>query len=402
MEFYADKPRDLPRFLYRNLLLALNEPAQRQAALDAFVETVKALKPTGDWLKLKWCLSPRLAEQLSPAELAQVNAALEARRGKRNERYLEVFPHCSDEFSFEPEFLDAAFGATRYGLVTRETQIFTMGSCFAQNIAGYLAGRDFKVSPFAQAEDLNSPFSNAKMLAICTAGVAFQRAYVEHWVKTLYPQSHAADFPTIVNNEIARLTQLANMICAADVIIITCVNILDYFMTHEGMADEPGPKVAPKFFSISNSEDLDLAHYLTSQMKTAGAEFRLGSFAETVTALNAQHEALRSLNPDAQLIYTLSPVPIDSAIGAKTSHKMGAIEFDCISKSSLRTALAGFFEQWHADPNLHYFPSFEIVRWIGSCTDGAAFGNEDAASRHVSQGVLSGVYRYFLHKYCVD
>jgi GSCFA family protein len=403
MEFYANKPKDLPRFIYRNLQQALSAPAaDRQAAIKTFTSTIDEIQLRGDWLKLKWCLPPRLADELSAEERQQIESVLQAKRGRRNEKFLEVFPHCSDEFSFDVGFLDAAFGAERFDLVSRQTRVFTMGSCFAHNIAEFLMNREFSVTPFAQAEDLNSPFSNAKMLAVCASDEAFQRSYVGHWVKTLYPPHVAEQFPAIIDAEIARLKQLAGMIRDSEFIIITCGNVLDYFLAQPSVAAEPGPRVAPKFFSISNSEDVELRHYLTSQMKTAGAEFRLGSFDETLAALAAQHQALRSLNPEAHLVYTLSPVPIDSAIGAHYSGKMGAIELDCISKSSLRVALAAFFGQRESDSRLHYFPSFEVVRWIAPCVDGAAFGREDAASRHVSQQVLAGVYRYFLHKYCVE
>src|SRR4030095_15183101 len=99
-------------------------------------------------------------------------------------------------------------------------------------------------------------------------------------------------------------------------------------------------------------------------------------------------------------ILTLSPVPLDSAIGIKKTMPYGAIELDCISKSTLRAALHEVVSQVAAtDRKLHYFPSYEIVRWIGPMLAEPTFGAEDASSRHVSSHVLDGVYAYFIRKY---
>lgn len=401
MDFYAEKSRDLPRFLYRNLAETLSSGgADRQARLRDFADFMSTLQPKGDWLKLKWCFPPRLALGLSPEERLELERLLSSRRGRRNEKYLEVFPHCSDEFSYETDFLDAAFGADRFGLISRSARVFTIGSCFARNIASYLSGLKYDVTAFQQAEDLNSPFSNAKMLAVSAARPNVQRAYVEHWVKTLYPPEYAGKLAGVAEREIERLEALVQLAMESEIIVVTCGNTLDYFMAATSLPDEPGPAVAPKFFAISASEDVNLRQYLTQRMKAAGAVFRAGSYDETLQALIAQYEALRKLNKDAHFVYTLSPVPIDSAIGALNTEKIGAIERDCLSKSTLRIALADFLARQSTDVKLHYFPSFEIVRWIAPCIDGAVFGREDAASRHVSQAVLEGVCGYFVHKYC--
>ncbi len=403
MDFYAEKSRDLPRFVYRNFLETLGSAAngdERQAALRKCIDFVKSIQARGDWLKLKWCTPPSVAKALSAEELSEFAQALTARRGRRNEKFLEVFPHCADEFSYEIDFLDAAFGSDRYPLISRTTKVFTIGSCFARNIANYLKGNGYDVTPFQQAEDLNSPFSNAKMLAISAARPLLRHSYVERWVNALYPPDYSAKFEEIARQEVERLEMLAEMAQESDVIIVTCGNVLDYFMSTETAKEEPGPLVAPKFFSISASEDIDLRQYLTQRLKQTGSVFRMGSSSETGAALRSQHESLRALNPDAHLVYTLSPVPIDSAIGISGPLSAGAVELDCISKSTLRVALSEIMALGKEDPKLHYFPSFEIVRWIAPCVRGAIFGNEDAASRHVSQAVLTGVYRYFLHKFC--
>src|SRR5688572_18756881 len=92
----------------------------------------------------------------------------------------------------------------------------------------------------------------------------------------------------------------------------------------------------------------------------------MANYTETKAAINTLYRSIRKINPSAPCIITLSPVPIDSAVGIKTELPYGAIELDVISKSTLRAALFELFNEWSAsEANTYYFPSFEIVRWIG-------------------------------------
>jgi len=237
------------------------------------------------------------------------------------------------------------------------------------------------------------------MLAICAADPAMRRDYVDHWINALYTEEANLDYAAIVEDELAKLEALTTAMRDSEFLIVTCGNVLDYFLKADADAGAPGPRVAPKFLSIANNEDINARGQLTARLKQLGAEFRLGSHAEVGAALNSLYHAIRSINPRANLLLTLSPIPIDSALGIQHPGKLGAVEIDCISKSLLRVALDELLEAQRGDTKLHYFPSFEIVRWIAPGIDGRVFGNEDAASRHVSQNILAGVYDYFLQKF---
>lgn len=400
MDYYASKSRDKPRFVYRNLIERLQAPdAPRAALIEEFTRLLADMTTRGDWLKLKWCMPAELAAVLDDREKAALEQAFTARRARRNDRLLDVFPHCSDEFSFDTAFLDAAFGSARLPLIGRDTAVSTIGSCFARNIARYLNEHGYQVKPYRQAEDLNSPFSNAKMLALCAAGADMKRAYVTHWVKAIYPAEMSPPYDKLIETEIGRLDELASFIRNSEVIIVTFGNVIDYFLPAGPVPGEPGPDVAPKFFLVGEQEDVELRLFVTQRLKQAGAEFRMGTATETLAAVQFQHQAIRQINPSAQLIYTLSPIPIDGAHTLNNPKKRGAIELDCISKSTLRVALAQFMDTLPAEDRVQYFPSFEIVRWIAPCLPEPVFGQEDAASRHVSQPVLNGIYRYFLEKF---
>lgn len=399
MEFYALKSTELPRFVYRNLQDALaktSEAPDREKLISDFCAHISELQPSGDWLRMKWCVPATLKSMLTQAEYEKIDASLAQKRKRRNDRLLEAYPHCSDEYSTSQEFLDAAIGSQCYSIITPQTRIFTIGSCFARNIANHLKNKGFDVYSYPQVEDLNSPFSNAKMLSVCVADEHERRAYVEHWLGLLYPDNK--NLKDIADKALARLGELAASIKSSDFIIITCGNVLDYFLTSSDIRQD-GVAVAPKFLSVSYKDDIDVRSNLTRRLKDLGSKFRLGTYDEVSAALSKLYEAVRSINPDAHILFTLSPVPIDTALGIDQERKHSAIEIDCVSKSLLRAALHDFMTQHAEDKKLLYFQSFEIVRWIAPCMGEAVFGKEDAGSTHVSQHVLSGIYDYFVHKF---
>src|SRR5688572_15611974 len=120
----------------------------------------------GEFLKFKWCVPSFLAAALYPNERADLEDWMSKRREKRNQRYVRALPHCTDEFGVGPDFLDATFSIAETPTIARHTRIFTMGSCFARNIAVFLQANGYNAEAFMQTEDLNSPFSNAQMLSV--------------------------------------------------------------------------------------------------------------------------------------------------------------------------------------------------------------------------------------------
>jgi GSCFA family len=402
MKFYSDKNRMLPRFFYRNIIEKIDSGARdRGALISELLGVIKNIPSKGDWLKLKWCLPRAVAEKLDPADVDLLEKVLDERRSKRNKKFLEVFPHCSDEFSLRADFLGAAFGAVRVPLIDSGTKIITIGSCFARNIAVFLKSNGFQVKAFQQAEDLNSPFSNAKMLSIAAAPAVVRERYFYFWLSKLYPQISLSQRDSVMEKEIGRLDSLVDFIREASVVVVTCGNVFDYFYQGPRVEGESGPEVAPKFFAMASDEDLDSRSALGRQLRGSGSVFRMGTFGESVDALEWQYQAIRAINPTAKIIITLSPVPIDSAIGVVNPLNYGAIELDCISKSILRAALGQFMASKVADHGIYYFPSFEIVRWVAPNLSMPVFGNEDASSRHVSDVVLNGVYAFFLSRFCL-
>ena len=75
----------------------------------------------------------------------------------------------------------------------------------------------------------------------------------------------------------------------------------------------------------------------------------------------------------------------DEFAGFVTSHP-SAVVADCVSKSVLRVAVDELLRQ--RPDNVYYWPSFEVIRWLGAYT-GPMYGAEDNSTLHVSEAVIA-------------
>jgi len=386
---------NIPLLGYRFLAIKLSksqDASERLSLINTFLDELEHKAKSGIHLKMKLVFPIVLQKITTPDEAHFIRDRLEKLRERRNQRLLNIYPVCSDEFTLEPDFLDASFGTQKTPLFGPDTPIFTFGSCFAHNIAIHLHELKYKVNPFKLSEDLNSPFSNALMMEIAASPDA--ENIVHWWLDRLV---YAEDMQAVVKREMRHLNVLRKAVESAQVMIVTLGNVLDHHLTNAiELPVALNARVVPKFFRSTSLEDVESQTKVVGAFSKAGGVFRMGTFDETIGAIRAMHDALRKINPHAAIIYTLSPVPIDSAIGLAGAHN--AVEIDCLSKSTLRTAIGQLIPGW---TNTYYFPAFEIVRWFGGMLMVPQFGDEDANARHVSERILKSVYAFFIRRHAI-
>jgi hypothetical protein len=98
--------------------------------------------------------------------------------------------------------------------------------------------------------------------------------------------------------------------------------------------------------------------------------------------------AVRTVNPTTRIFLTLSPAPLNYSFEFPST-----IVGDCLSKSTLRVAI---HEVLLGKPEgVRYWPSFEVVRWVGSHL-GPVFGAEDNQPRHVSDFIVDAIVKSFI------
>lgn len=127
-------------------------------------------------------------------------------------------------------------------------------------------------------------------------------------------------------------------------------------------------------------------------------EYRGITVAQNVANIRYMVDCLRIIRPGLNIVLTVSPVPIN-----RSFIHASAIQSDCISKSTLRVAAEEIIQA--GLPGVHYWPSFEIVRWLsGHMPVGSlpAFGAEDRDTRHVSRHLVNMIVELFLETFGDD
>lgn len=245
------------------------------------------------------------------------------------------YPRWNDEFLNLPKAItDFVLNEKSKFHFDKSTRFFLQGSCFAENLYVELAKTSFACYYNKVVEELNSPLANMRYF-----GMLIQS-----------PQD-----------------QVYEEIKKSDVFILTI-------------------GVAPSWFMKSTGEFV-----LQVDPRNIGAYYqRTVSVREATEALLYIFRAIYAINPTIRVVLTLSPVPLGSTFEFES-----AIVADCVSKSVLRAAI---HEALNAcgDNRPIYFPSFEIVRWIGGHA-GNAFG-DDGLPRHVSQQYVKEIIASFLSR----
>lgn len=139
---------------------------------------------------------------------------------------------------------------------------------------------------------------------------------------------------------------------------------------------------------IGNEPLIDIDRYAVNKIT-----WRILSPEEGAAAIGGIVDIARGHNPLCHVVLTLSPIPLVSSTGHPSVFGQ-----DCISKSSMRLAIEQVLLS--GIPNISYWPSFEIVRWLGGHV-GPFFGVEGEDNRHPARSIIDLITRLFLEKYMI-
>lgn len=238
--------------------------------------------------------------------------------------------------------------------IRAEDRIFSFGSCFARNIAAALL--DFNVVPFNATffEDINTPVANQLFFEWLLGKRQADADENTRRMGILY----GAERDRVIRN-----------LAAADALIMTV-----------GVGAVPFDTATGQFIFAPVFED---GAFDRIEMRTL-------SVAEHTACLQATVDSIRAFNPTAPLYVTLSPVPLNG-----TTEFPSTIIADCVSKSTLRTALAELLRT--SGDNTFYWPAFEIIRWLGSHLEFAVFNNLD--SRYPDREIIAEITDLFVQTF---
>lgn len=242
--------------------------------------------------------------------------------------------------------------------IGRDTRVVTLGSCFAGNIAIALKDRGVETTALGLGELINSTFAN--------------RALIE-WVNNDPLDRYSPE--TIETLKVyfgASPDTLRATLTSANTIIYTLGVAPGFFDKRTGL------------FHLTQAGKNTLHLLKTNDFRTTTVE-------ENADNIEAVIAGLRRCNPNINIVFTVSPVPLYS-----TFEYDSAIIADCVSKSVLRAAIDVVLKRAHAGVN--YWPAFEMVRWVGAYHPNL-FGEEDGTTRHVSERAVSAIVNGFIHAF---
>lgn len=277
--------------------------------------------------------------------------------------------------------------------ITRDTRVATAGSCFAQHIARHLKASGYRYFVTETAHPLVRKVEGQHQYGVFSARYGniytarqlvqlIERAYTRFspledvWIEAdgrvldpFRPTVQPGGFVSVSEMKADRRQHLAavrSLFESLDVFIFTLGLTECWRSRHDGAVFPICPGVSGGVFNPAD-------HVFMNQ--TVG---------EVADDLAAFITALRAVNPNAQVVLTVSPVPL-VATAQPGAHVLAATAY---SKSVLRVAAE---ETCQRLSDVYYFPSFEII--TGSFNRGAYYA---ADLRSVTEEGVEHVMRVFL------
>jgi hypothetical protein len=315
-----------------------------------------------EWhLKTAILIDPTLKDdQHSLAGTNHLLNSIQENKKSRDKRKMSRWPVNLTEFTDLDHIIESAVtkGIQNTPLLSSQAKVVTLGSCFAQNVANVLKGYGVSANTLGIGELINSTFANRALL---------------EWAIGEENPSHEPSVINVLKSFVGKSPdKFITMIKQADILIFTLGVAPAFFDKETGL-----------FHLASPNEGA--AHLLKTK------EFRTTTVDENVQNLDYIVSALRKLNPELKIIFTVSPVPLFASFEYES-----AIQADCISKSTLRLAIDTLIKKSASD--IIYWPAFEVVRWLGAYIPNM-YGQEDGTSRHVSEHAISAIIKAFIKKF---
>lgn len=248
--------------------------------------------------------------------------------------------------------------------VTKQTPIVAFGSCFASNISNYLHRQGYNVLTKKENKAYVTSMGDG-IVHTFAIRQQFEWAWLEKEpALSLWHGYKAEEFGYDSNSR----RDTKKLFDEASVFIIT-------LGLSEIWYDEPTGEV---FWRAVPANRYDPTRH----------KFRLSTFEENLENLRAIYALIRQFRSDATIVFTVSPIPLTA-----TFRPVSCLSANSVSKAILRCTVDRLLSEKAADPNLYYFPSYEIVS--------GAFNHQWTSDRkHVYKHVLDFNMKIFDHYYC--
>jgi tetratricopeptide (TPR) repeat protein len=324
---------------------------------DKLVEAYKALQ---DAINLDPKYDTEQNREIISLSLKKIEGFNVRKIKAKKSRYPSTEIFTGDFSALVKNYIAADLMGDDHKFISSETKFFTMGSCFAANISRALTNSGFFCEHLGITEHINTTYAN--------------RFFAE-WLK----QDSVISVSNLgLNKKFQDLTQgnftpesTVKAIAQADCFILTL-------------------GVAPAFFDRDTGEFvMPKSTQITANSLSDKFYFRTTSVSENVENIKILIDKIRDISPSIKIILTVSPVPLMASFEYDS-----CVVADCISKSIMRVTAHEIIAN-SGIKNIHYWPSFEIFRWVGSHS-GGFYGGDDGYSIHVTEAKVDATINAFI------
>jgi hypothetical protein len=270
------------------------------------------------------------------------------------------------------------FKRVRLELLTKQTPIASMGSCFAREVKDYLVTNGYNYVQTATGP--NARHGSAawdRVYNTFCIGQEFERALgtfspaEPYWKKgseLVDPYRKAVRWPgpEAMEAELAEHKRTAALALTTAEIVVLTIGVNEIWYAIEDGA---------VFFQVPPAGVFDPKRHA----------FRLATVEENFANLQRAHELLRQANPTAKMIVTVSPVPLRATFRDDAD----AVSATAESKATLLVATREFVRQ---SEDVYYFPSYEIAL----NTTPEPF---EVDARHVKREVVTQIMEVFDYQF---
>lgn len=351
----AQSLSDRPNRIHLTSLLEIARVSSGEAGIVA----LHAILGASDRRNTALAIPLKYTDSFTARQLEMLERYRARQRQLRKRASIQKYPHLffeTDDLSaLWREYIDRDLGTP----ITQASHVCTLGSCFAMNIARHLTANGYSAFGFELGELVNNVYTNNSIIDNIRFG-----NLVSDEVEALQPGFRE------------RVNALEDNLKKATHIVFTVGLSLAFFTDEGGALREP-------IYSYRQ------IHYKGYTMKPIPVE-------ENTKGLRQLMESIKEINPDATLIVSLSPIPLDGAM----SLPLSVIEADCLSKAIGRAAI-GYLQIDQPDL-FYYYPSFELVRWAAANRNVPLFGGDagDGEARHITKEVIREVLDVFISVNC--
>jgi GSCFA family protein len=242
--------------------------------------------------------------------------------------------------------------------------VITLGSCFANQLRTYLRQAGFASDRIVIPSGLNNTYAMLDFIS---------------WVVTGSETGRGFRYDTTSQGEIAEWKpeqERAHM--------LDCLRGAGAFVFTLGLAEIWEDPETGGVFWRGVPKDV---------YRSDRHVFRRSTVGENEQNLLQIVELIRQVNTTAAIVLTLSPVPLNA-----TFRDISCVTADCVSKSTLRVAIDSVLEK--NLEGVYYWPSFEVVRWVGPHLPWPAYGFDNAGnSRHPTRYLVALIMDAFIESF---